>query len=221
MARIHRMLVGFVSVLVTNQTPAVAAVVTVPVTNLTAADTGDHFTGDFDFGVAFSQVDSLDFDFVMPNGYEGFAPTIDNNLSRSLYVVIHGTDDTIQFTNIGLGFPFASSLFANFGQIDPGVSAGMHYQPITPPFSWPANLQQAFRDFVNSGHGRVMFVDVELRTLDLPLGHVASYAIPGEITQARITVTGTLVPESNTVVLLLLERVWKVMSPTRRPVPLA
>src|SRR4051812_5102722 len=204
MARIRRILLNSLPLLVASQTPAVAAVVTVPITNLTPTDTDDYFTGIFDFGTAFSHVDSLDFEFVMPNGYEGFVPTLENNYSRSLYVVIHGTDDTIELCNIGLGFPLASSLFSNFSQIDPGESAGLHFQLLTPQISWPEDLQQDFCDFVNSGHGRVMFVGVELRSLDLPIGHAASYAIPGEITQARITLTGTPVPEPSIVGLFLL-----------------
>src|SRR4051812_45145999 len=114
MARLHRILPGILAIFVASHTSAMGAVFTVPITSLTASDAGDYLTGDFDFGVPFSQVDSLDFEFVMPNGYVGSAPTIDNNYSRSLYVVVHGTDDTIKFANIGLGFPLASSLFANF-----------------------------------------------------------------------------------------------------------
>jgi hypothetical protein len=204
MARLHRLPPAVLAMFLASHTSAMATVYTIPITNLTAADTGDYLTGEFDFGVSFSHVDSLKFEFAMPNGYIGFAPTIDNNYSRALYVVIHGTNDSIDFGNIGLGFPLASSLFANFSQIDPAESAELNFNALTPPIAWPDDLKQAFRDFVNSGHGRVMFVDTEFRLSGLPLGYVASYAIPEGITQARIIITGTPVPEPGIVGLLLL-----------------
>jgi hypothetical protein len=195
MSRRYRMSLLLFITLGAHHSLSGAADFSVPITNLSPVSDGSHVSGDFDFGGSFSRVESLEIEFVMPNGYQGSAPTVDNAYARSLYFVIHAASDRIQFTASGLGFPLASSLFTNFYQVRPGVPAGFQFQSLTLP-SAPPGLQRTFREFTNSGRGRVTLVDVELRHPDAPFGaSVASYALPGEITQARITITGTPVPE--------------------------
>jgi hypothetical protein len=220
MVHLCRTLFVFLNTLVVCQSHCAAGVFTAPVTNIVPAETGDHLVGEFDFGFSFSQVESLEFEFMMPNGYEGvFATTGNSSWSRALHVVIHGSDDTVQFTDIGLAYPVMSSLFASFYQVHPNESARLHFQPLITPFN-PPIPDHAFRDFVNSGHGRLVFVDIYRSAFHpLPdhvvLGTSTSYAIPGEITLARITVTGTPIPEPSSVLLFFACSAWLAVGKRR------
>jgi hypothetical protein len=220
MVHLCRTLFVFLNSLVVCQSHCAAGVFTAPVTNIVPAETGDHLVREFDFEYSFSQVESLEFEFVMPNGYDGvFATTGNSSWSRGLHVVIHGSDDVVQFTDNGLAYPIMSSLFATFYEVRPSESAGFYFRPLITPFH-PPIPDHAFRDFVNSGNGRLVFVDIYRSALHplsdhVVLGTSTSYAIPEEITLARITVAGTPTPEPSSVLLFFACSAWLAVGKRR------
>jgi PEP-CTERM motif len=206
MARCFCFVVGLIAGLVLFPQLAVAAQFTTTVASFIPSDAGDRLVADYDFGFAFSHVESLEFEFEMPAGYEGyFATTGNSSWSRTMHVVLHDETDAIDLTEIGLGMPI-TSLSSTVVHVVPGAPAGFKFVTLLGPGETPAF---DFDEFVLSGHGRITVVD-SMRSDIHPLpDHVSSssktsYSLPHEISSARITITGTAVPEPAALSMMLL-----------------
>jgi hypothetical protein len=196
---------------------ALAGTFSVPLTGLDQLEPdGDYLTADFDFGTAFSQVDSFMLEFVMPNGYEGVSATTGNSSwSRKLNVVIH---DGAAPLDLGFASPPAS-FRQSFSRVRHGIPA--HFDVGRSLICFTAVdcregicltaedcPEPAWPNFVLSGRGRVEFVEVRHSwSHPLPSGVTVSsstsYGSPGEIVSAQLTIVGTPVPEPSSLVLVI------------------
>ncbi len=206
MARCFCFVVGLIAGLVLSPDLAVAAQFTTTVANFTPSDAGDRLVADYDFGVAFSHVESLEFEFEMPAGFEGsFVTTGNSSWSRTMHVVLHDETDAIDLTEIGLGMPI-TSLSSTVVHVVPGTPAGLRFASL---FGMAGTPAFDFDEFVLSGHGRITVVDAMRSDIHPLPDHElvrssTTYSLPNEISLARITITGTAVPEPAALSLMLL-----------------
>lgn len=178
---------------------------------------GLYLSASFDFGTAFSHINSVTLRFEMPSGYEGTAFTTGNSSTyRDLALVVH--DDTSPIVDprqLESTTALAAGSFRVLPQTPVEFGFGNNYVVFpgeTPPeANWPS--------FLLSGHGKVSFVDVtDGSYYPLPDGiggsSSTSWSSPGEVTSATLTVEGTAVPEPGVTVLMLT--IGAVAVPTLR-----
>lgn len=170
---------------------------------------GEYRVAAFDFGVEFAQIESINLEFVMPEGYEGTALTTGNSSYWSQLSI--GITD-VNSSSIGFGelhnppLALAITLF-NLPADQTSEFAFPPYQvfswdgePLIPP-TWP--------EFAFDGLGQVIFIDVNRSSFHpLPTGDAISssttWGDPGAIESVRLTIVGTPVPEPTAVSYLLL-----------------
>jgi hypothetical protein len=170
-----------------------AATFTVPLSPIAAtAPVGEYLSADFDFGTAFSKIDTLMLEFTLPNGYEGNAVTTGNSsYYRNLAFVLHDTavpviGDQNSITRTAFSVRALDPVQIGFG--GPLLS----FNGVTSQSSWP--------EFVFLGHGRLAFID-EFRSsfhplpAGIPVSSTTSWLLLDEIAGASLTIVGTPVPE--------------------------
>ena len=187
---------------------AYAATFTVPITleEATAPD-GSYLSAPFDFGISFSQVESLTLEFVMPSGYEGTVLSTGNSsYIRSLGIVSHDASAQIELLlPLGATYSLSQSVFripaeatTSIGFLSPPLYIGERIEVAS---TWPS--------FVLQGSGRIALIDISSSySHPLPTKIVVSSTItwstPGSVIVASLTIVGTPVPEPHCLLLLLL-----------------
>jgi hypothetical protein len=165
---------------------------------------GNYLAAPFDFGTAFSQIESFKLEFVSATGYDGgIGSTGNSTFSKLLKVAAHEGDapltsppnvldlDSVGFSQTYFHVPANTPTEARFGPLT--FSIGTE----NPEIIWP--------DFSLAGRGWISMIDEasgwyhplpEGITLSSSLG----WKVP-EIASARLTIVGTVVPEPSAVVL--------------------
>jgi hypothetical protein len=167
---------------------------------------GQFLSAPFDFGTAFSQIQSLKVEFVMPDGYEGGGYTTGNStVFRLLKVAVHGspvpsippasavdlsgTTLTDSFFRVPTGTAIAEPI--GVLTISDGIGG-----PVASVAGWP--------DFVQSGHGWVSFIDEITGVPEgITLESSTSWNAP-TVASARLIISATPVPEPSTIALVCL-----------------
>jgi hypothetical protein len=163
---------------------------------------GSYLSAPFDFGTAFSEIESLTLRFAMPGGYEGSAVSTGNSFYwRSLNVVLHPADTPAP--EYWQNSP--SSLGALTLDVRPNAETEFRFlysvsfgNDPAPP-SWP--------EFLYTGIGRVGWTDEFFSGLHplpdgVPTSSSTSWALPGEIQSAELIIVGTPVPEPASLLLV-------------------
>ncbi|MEX2140140.1 MAG: hypothetical protein WD894_12820 [Pirellulales bacterium] len=202
----HEALVGIVLFILCG--PSVLSAESLTVTLTPAQQTGAHgtyFSAPFDFGTAFSEIESVRLEFVMPGGYEGYAASTGNSFySRALALVIH--DAEMPITSVW-SLDIATALSASVHDVRPGESTQWDFRrsfapgEVVPSPNWP--------DFLFQGAGRIEWIDVFDSSVRPQLGEApttitTTWLPPGEIQSAQLTIVGTPVPEPASALLVAM-----------------
>lgn len=211
---------------------ASAATFRLPLVGLNQPDVDEGIlTVDYDFGTAFSHIDSVALEFVMPNGFDGGGGTTGNSSWwRTLNVVLQGTEEPIDFSSSTAWPSYSSTLEyltgdlwrvypqrpTKLGFLPPNLGIGIicSHGTCNEPFEpeWP--------DFVHSGRGSIAFFDFHQASYHpLPSGNTVSSSTSlgpaGKIESAYLTIVGTPVPEPNSLALLLIGLAFTTRSRTQ------
>jgi hypothetical protein len=170
----------------------------------TTGASGQYLSADFDFHVAFSHIDSVALSFTIPNGYDAidvaggyFA------VSSQLWMVLHSLDTSPTF---GYFLPPGNSA-SDLGTQFLSVPAGQVQQiGLFPPVIFYGPPDSPWPGFLYSGKGSLAIADLRYNSSGFaPVGPVTtttSWELPGEISNFNLTITGTVVPEPMTILLL-------------------
>ena len=200
----HALLSCVFLILYGSSSHAIAETFTVPLNPVeqTAAN-GNYLSAPFDFGTAFSRIDSITLEFIMPGGYEGTAMTTGNSSFFSeLKFVLHDSD---QPPDVPINS--SASLVSSAFRISTGATSefpfflnvfvvGEEFDPI-----WP--------DFLYSGAGRVAWIE-EIHASyhplpdGIPLRSTTTWLSPDEIVSPTLTIVGIPVPEPGSILMLLV-----------------
>ena len=211
--------IAFLAVWAASSAPVLAATFTVPLfPTIATAPAGNYLSTAFDFGTAFSQVESLTLEFALPGGYEGHAITTGNSsYFRSLSFILH--DATVPITN-------AWSIDS-----EDGITRSVFHVPVTGSvsvdfsgFSYSfggISVEPSWPEFILQGQGRLAFIDVfESSFHPLPTGitvsSTTSWQPPAGIAGATLTIVGVPVPEPSSVLIPAISSAFCIMCLTRR-----
>ena len=187
---------------------------------------GDYLSADFNFGTAFSHIDKVLLEFVMPNGYESSAVTTGNSSSiRTLQVVIHDLEETINRDSPFLWPPTVpveperawppNYFIQQLGDIGSQLPTNLEFvgwrpNSICSPAEYCPELPEPeFPNFLFSGRDRIAFIDTVHNSYHpLPSGDGGwssmNLGSPGVINSAFIRISGIPVPEPSSLVLFLI-----------------
>ncbi len=220
----HKSLVFLIAWLCCGVSFAIADEITVPLTlTQQSGKYGDYLSAAFDFGTAFSHIDSVKLQFVMPDGYEGNAVGTGNSFySSNLVISAHSSETLVEDI----------SFFAGFGVVSPPslstyqfhVDAGIPFEVDFAPYSYSLSgepIPPTWPDFILGGNGLMTFLDLNQSTFaPLPFGTpsstTTSWLLPGEIQSATLTIVATPVPEPASIALLSIGCLWFMQSIARR-----
>lgn len=166
---------------------------------------GEYLSASYDFGTRFSEVESVQLEFVMPEGYEGSAVSTGNSTyTRNLAISIDDGRTALDSVVYDLSFALRASPFA----IPAGETNTIHLRPHWSIFGEPGVVPD-YPSFLLDGKGRANFVEVRTASFHpLPEGNATSFStswnLPGPIDQARLTIVATPVPEPSCVSLLAI-----------------
>jgi hypothetical protein len=164
---------------------------------------GMYLAAPFDFGTAFSEIQSVSLEFVLPSGYQGTAVTTGNSSAfSSLEMLLY--DAAIPVPDYW--YNSTSSLGASAFNVRAATPAEFRFAysvslggDDSPP-DWP--------DFLFTGIGQVGWADTIHASRHLIGSGMesssTSWLLPGEIQSARLTVVGTPIPEPASNLLLLI-----------------
>ena len=172
-------------------------------------DGGQYLSADFDFHIAFSQIDSITLSFRMPSGYEGTALAGGYfSVFSQLWTVLHGTGTAPTFGSL-IGGPETGNPFlgVNLFQVPANSVQQIGFYPPVVFTDPPDNL---WPDFLFSGAGSLAVTDYQVATSGVFQGGgffpddgqgmtTISWNLPGEFSDARLTIVATPVPEPATV----------------------
>ena len=184
----------------------VAATMTVPLSPVvTAGPHGDYLSAEFDFGTAFSNVESLTLEFTLPNGYQGFlSSTGTSTSSRNLEVMVHDPAIPLDDPRLAdLRFRRSQSLF----DVPATTEYALRFKDLS-EFGKPLLAGAAWPKFMLQGYGQVSLTDILMSSsqqlVDGSESDNFSWSPPSEISGLRLTVVGTLVPEPNSALICLI-----------------
>jgi hypothetical protein len=188
---------AFLSLCTTSRLHAETFTVTLTPTEQ-AGDLGMYLSAPFDFGTAFSEIQSVTLEFMMPGGYQGTAVTTGNSsVFRSLNLLLY--DAAIPMPDYW--YNSAASLGGSAFNVRAGTPAEIRfvYSDDAPP-DWP--------DFLFTGIGQVGWADTFHASHHLIGSGMESSSIswllPGEIQSAQLKVVGTPIPEPSSHLMLLV-----------------
>jgi hypothetical protein len=148
---------------------------------------GTLLTADFDFGVQFSRIDEVRFEFFLLEGFGSYIVSTGNG-SMGRWLVSSIFDSNVASEEAMNGFLNSSSFSTN----QPGVQDVVWRPFVEPPETW------AWPPFLLSGKGAIGIVDVWWSASHpLPNGPFHStelWAAP-RVSEATLTITGVAVPE--------------------------
>ncbi len=186
---------------------------------------GQYLSANYDFHTQFSEIDSVTLQFTMPDGYEGSGVAGGYfSIFSQLWMAIQNIDTVPNFGNFIGGPPPA----------DPSLR--------TTTFDIQADSPQQFSlydlglgtdgnprpDFLNSGTGIVAMTNYQTESFGFqgspnpdpsaPTSTTITWLLPGDITDASITVVGTAAPEPSAFILLALAAIsaWNGVPRRRR-----
>ncbi len=205
--RLLRVFFSVFALIACRDSLAIAEASTVPLTPVARSGAyGNYLSSPFDFGTAFSRIDSVKLEFTMTGGYEGTAVSTGNSsYFRYFATVIH--DEAAAIDNVwppDTAKVLTNSSFHISAGIATELTLGNFVQfPSAEPVAsdWP--------DFLLTGHGSIAFIDVfESSFHPLPSGievsSSTSWSSPGEILSATLTIEGTPVPEPISIWLIVV-----------------
>ena len=173
-----------------------------------------YLSADFDFHAPFASIDSVTLQFSMPNGFVG--QDIENfygAIHNEIWIALHSVDTAPTF-----GLADLTDLYNFAVRVPPGVPQqfSMHETvslnlSFEPSYAWP--------DFLFSGRGSVGVANYQSRYQpELAGGIVISNLLPlsaAEIDNASITIDGTVVPEPQSLHLLIVGGFFTIVAKNR------
>jgi hypothetical protein len=176
-----------------------------------SGDGGQYLSADYDFQTQFSEIDSATLHFTMPGGYLGIAVAAGySSVFSQLWMVVHPSDTVPTFGYILGGAPtplIGTNAFEvpinspqQFGFYPPVVFTDPPVN-LWPDFLFSGTGNLAITDFVTTSSG---FQGTPLPDEVPPPTSTQTWQLPGEVTDASLTIVGTAVPEPPTAILLAL-----------------
>lgn len=224
-----RFVIGCGCLLATWGSDSRASSVTVPL-DFEVVETADgaEVVAAFDFGVKFSEIESVTFSFVMPEGYEGTAVSTGNS-SYTQYLLLELRDEAGLPDSGCVGICMVNALWSvPAGQLNTYNFLGSTIFEIKPTEDWewvgagetrtipeamnlpdwlpdaPYFFHGVWPDIFLDGVGQIAVADYSSFATHListgAFGSVSETRMAPDITMATLTITGTLVPEPSGVI---------------------
>lgn len=196
-----------------------AGTITVPLSlSPTTLPDGEALIGEFDFDNTFRQIDSVVVEFVLPGGFHGDVGSTGNSTFGSYFsVFMLPLNESSPRLPVRSRAGFSQPLLrvpANQVQRLSFYSLYDFEEPVR--IIWPNQILE--------GSGRIAFAEVRYSSFHpLPAGDVVSststLVLPNQVTDAHLVITGDLIPEPTSCLLLTLASLL-VFAPFRSRQPI-
>jgi hypothetical protein len=180
-----------------------ASSLSVPITPLsTSGSHGDYLSAAFDFGTKFSDIESVNLEFLMPDGYQGWMMFSGSGVHRkSLEIVLHEDGSPIEEVYYD-DIYYATALNISVEHVAAGIVLQTGFGVWIEPYNYP------WPNFLLDGHGRISFFSNDQSfyspLLDLDDSYRTTWTTPGAIHSAQLTIVGTTVAEPAAAVFVIV-----------------